>query len=402
MVTETSTVLCGVRVLDFTRFVSGSYAGQLLAGLGADVLKIEVPPGGDPYRDQGTVRVGDESVLFMALNSGKKSVAIDFRSPEAFEHIERLLASADVLIENARPGTMKRYGLDYESIHVRHPLMIYGSISGFGDVGPDAQRGGFDLILQAESGLMSVTGHPESGPAKVGAPVTDVGAGLTCVAGITAALFERTRTGVGRHISTSLLEFALSSLSTLATPTFLAADLPGLLGTHSPTFAPYGAFRASDGWFVLAGAGSEELWVRLCLALDREDLLTDTRFIDNASRVDNRKTLSAEIESTTGSKSVSHWLDLLGGQGVPCARVANLEEAFASRQVDALDMVESVTTASGESFATVAVPIRVDGHRPGGPRTAPRLGEHTREILLGLGTSETDLAELVSKGIAAV
>lgn len=392
--------LSGIRVVDFTRFVSGSYASQLLAGMGAEVLKIEVPPDGDPYRKQGAVRLGGESVLFMTLNSAKKSVAIDFRSAAATKHIERLVASADVVLENARPGSLDRYGLDYASIHARHPQIVYGSVSGFGDVGPAAGRGGFDLILQAESGLMSVTGHPETGPAKVGAPITDVGAGLTCLVGVIAALFERTRTGVGRHVATSLLEFALASLSTLATAAFVTHDPPGLLGTHSPNFAPYGAFRAADGWVVLAGAGSDELWVRLCDALDLRDLVDDPRFVDNASRVRHRAELSAAIERRTQAESVSHWLALLEEAGVPGTRIANLDDAFGSAQVEALGMVEHLVTGSGETFATVAAPLRVDGRRPEISRRAPRLGEHTKEVLIDLGASEAEVASLVAGGIA--
>ena len=211
-----SAPLDGLRVLDLTRFVAGSQATATLAALGAEVIKVEVPPGGDPYRVQGTERVGDQSVLFMSLNSGKRSVALDMRAPEASDAIERLLGSSDFLVENARPGSLARHGLDWDSVHARHPSLVYGSISGYGDVGPDATRGGFDLILQADSGVMSVTGSPESGPVKVGAPVLDVGAGMSCALGLLAAHIERLRTGEGRHVCSSLLEFALAGLGTLA------------------------------------------------------------------------------------------------------------------------------------------------------------------------------------------
>ena len=247
-------LLSGLRVLDLTRFVAGSQATMLLAAMGAEVIKIEVPPG-DPYRTQGTERVNGESALFLALNSGKRSVAIDFRAEAGRAALERLLPSADMLVENARPGSLARYGLDWESVHARYPALIYGSISGYGDVGPDAARGGFDLILQAESGIMGVTGSAESGPVKVGAPMLDVGAGLTCALGLLAACVERNHTGLGRLVSSSLLEFALASLGTLAAAVLASGEAPGLLGTHSPVFAPYGGFRTSDGWLVLAGDG---------------------------------------------------------------------------------------------------------------------------------------------------
>ena len=400
MVTETPAPLGGVRVVDLTRFVSGSYAAQILAAMGAEVIKIEVPPHGDPYRSQGAVRIDGDSVLFMTLNTSKKSVAIDFRAAEAAPFMERLMESADVLIENSRPGSLERYGLDYSSVHERHPHLVYGSVSGFGDVGPDANRGGFDLILQAESGLMSVTGHPDGGPAKVGAPVTDVGAGLACVAGITAALFERSRTGLGRHVSTSLLEFALSSLATLATAAFATDESPGLLGTHSPNFSPYGAFRTADGWIVLAGAGSDQLWVRLCETLGITHLVDDPRFADNAARVANRTVLTEAIEARTRTESTDHWLEIVEHHGVPGARIADLATAFATDQVGALGMVEQVSTPSGTTFTSVATPMRLDGHRQSASRSAPRLGEHTAEVLIGLGATEDELAAMVAQGIA--
>ena len=219
--------LAGLRVLDLTRFVAGSYTTALLASFGADVIKLEVPPDGDPYRVQGTARIGDESVLFLSLNSGKRSVALDFRKPEAEDAREALLASSDFLVENSRPGSLAAHGLDWEGVHARHPAIVYGSISGYGEVGPDAARGGFDLILQAESGVMSVTGSEQSGPVKVGAPVLDVGAGLSCAVGLLAAHAERVRTGIGAHVSSSLLEFALSGLGTLATAMFVTGSVPG-------------------------------------------------------------------------------------------------------------------------------------------------------------------------------
>ena len=221
-----SSLLSGLRVLDLTRFVSGSQATMLLAAMGAEVIKIEVPPG-DPYRWQGTERVGAESALFLALNAGKRSVAIDFRAPAGRQALEPVLASADMLVENSRPGSLTAHGLDWESVHARYPALIYGSISGYGDVGPEAARGGFDLILQAESGVMSVTGTPESGPVKVGAPVLDVGAGISCVLGMLGACIERQRTGVGRLVSSSLLEFALTALGTLAAGVMVSGQAPG-------------------------------------------------------------------------------------------------------------------------------------------------------------------------------
>jgi crotonobetainyl-CoA:carnitine CoA-transferase CaiB-like acyl-CoA transferase len=394
-----SGMLAGLRVLDLTRFVAGSQATMLLAAMGADVIKIEVPPG-DPYRWQGTDRVNGESALFMALNSGKRSVALDFRQPAGRAALERILAASDMLVENSRPGSLARHGLDWESVHARHPGLVYGSISGYGDVGPDAGRGGFDLILQAESGVMSVTGSPQSGPVKVGVPALDVGAGLTCALGMLGAWIERLRTGTGRLVSTSLLEFALTSLGTLAAGTMVSGAVPGLLGTHSPTFAPYGGFRTADGWIVLAGAGSEELWALACRALGLDGLLADERFSDNARRVARRDELSAELEAVLTTRPSAHWLALLEQAGVPAARVQDLPQVLASPQVAALGSVQRLDHPTAGPYQLIGPPLRIDRAALGYPAPAPVLGSATRAVLADAGLPAADIDGLVSQGIA--
>jgi crotonobetainyl-CoA:carnitine CoA-transferase CaiB-like acyl-CoA transferase len=391
-------LLGGLRVLDLTRFVSGSQATMLLAAMGADVVKIEVPPG-DPYRWQGTERVGGESALFLALNAGKRSVAIDFRTPAGRQALEPVLASADMLVENSRPGSLVRHGLDWESVHARYPRLVYGSISGYGDVGPDAGRGGFDLILQAESGLMSVTGTEESGPVKVGAPVLDVGAGLSCALGMLAACIERQRTGIGRLVSSSLLEFALATLGTVAASVMISGEVPGLLGTHSPTFAPYGGFRTADGWLVLAGAGSEEMWTRACRVLGLQALLDDERFADNARRVAHRDQLTGEIEAVLTTRPTAHWLASLAEAGVPAAEVADLAQALDGPQAKALGAVQELGHPSAGAYRLVGPPLRVDQAALGYPAPAPRLGSDTRAVLGEAGLSQADIDGLARDGV---
>jgi len=389
-------LLSGLRVLDLTRFVSGSQATMLLAAMGADVIKIEVPPG-DPYRWQGTERVGGESALFLALNAGKRSAAIDFRTPAGRQALEPVLASADMLMENSRPGSLARHGLDWESVHARYPRLVYGSISGYGDVGPDAGKGGFDLILQAESGLMSVTGTKGSGPVKVGAPVLDVGAGLSCALGMLAACIERQRTGTGRLVSSSLLEFALATLGTVAASVMISGEVPGLLGTHSPTFAPYGGFRTADGWLVLAGAGSEEMWARACRALGLRALLDDERFADNARRVAHRDQLTAEIEAVLTTRPTAYWLASLAEAGVPAAEVADLAQALDSPQAKALGAVQE--RGHPAAYRLVGPPLRVDRAALGYPAPAPRLGSDTRAVLGEAGLSQADIDGLARDGV---
>jgi crotonobetainyl-CoA:carnitine CoA-transferase CaiB-like acyl-CoA transferase len=392
--------LQSLRVLDLTRFVAGSQATSLLAALGADVVKLEVPPHGDPYRVQGTERVGGESVLFMSLNAGKRSVALDFRSPAAATAVDRLLASADFVVENARPGSLARHGLDWESVHARHPRIVYGSISGYGDVGPEASKGGFDLILQAESGVMSVTGAPASGPVKVGAPVLDVGAGLSCALGLLAAHIERLRTGEGQQVSSSLLEFALASLGTLAASYFASGEVPGLLGTHSPTFAPYGGFRTADGWIVVAGAGSEDLWLRCCRVLGLQALVQDPRFLDNAARVRHRDALTESFEAVLRLRPSEHWLEALGAEGIPASEVRDIAQVLAGPQPLALGSVQTLAHETAGAYRVVGIPVRLNRAPLPYPGAAPVLGADTRQVLAEAGLTTDDIDGLVRDGVA--
>lgn len=393
-----SGLLAGLRVLDLTRFVSGSQATMLLAAMGADVIKIEVPPG-DPYRWQGTERIGGESALFLALNAGKRSVAIDFRTPAGQQALEPVLASADMLVENSRPGSLAAHGLDWESVHARYPALVYGSISGYGDVGPDAARGGFDLILQAESGVMSVTGTPESGPVKVGVPVLDIGAGISCALGLLGACIERQRTGEGRLVSSSLLEFALTALGTLAAGVMVSGESPGLLGTHSPTFAPYGGFRAADGWVVLAGAGSEEMWVRACRVLGLGELTGDARFADNASRVAHRDELTKEIEAVLRTRPAAHWLGLFARAGVPAAEVQDVAHALSRPQVAALGSIQELDHATAGAHRVIGPPLRIDREALAYLAPAPALGSASRAVLAEVGLPPAEIDRLVEQGV---
>jgi crotonobetainyl-CoA:carnitine CoA-transferase CaiB-like acyl-CoA transferase len=389
----------GLRVLDLTRFVAGSQATMLLAALGAEIVKVEVPPG-DPYRRQGTEQINGESALFLALNSGKRSLALDFRKRAGREALEGVLASADMLVENSRPGSLSSHRLDWESLHARYPSLIYGSISGYGDVGPEAAKGGFDLILQAESGVMSVTGAPVSGPVKVGAPMLDVGAGLTCALGLLAACVERQRTGIGRLVSSSLLEFALTSLGTMAASVLASGTLPGLLGTHSPVFAPYGGFRTADGWLVLAGAGSEDMWRRACRVLGRDDLVTDRRFADNAARVAHRDELTKAFESVLTTRPTRHWLARCQEVGVPAAEVQNLAQVLDRPQLAALGSVQELGHHTAGAYRLIGPPLRIDRAALTYPGPAPVLGADTRALLTGAGLTAAEIDQLVAEGVA--
>ncbi len=333
--------LAGVRVLDLTRFVSGAYCTMVLDALGADVIKVEGLPGGDPYRAQGAVRVGSLSGLFASLNTGKRSIAVDLTAPDGTELVRTLARRSDVFVENARPGSLERAGLGPDRLHALNPRLVYASISGFGQTGPDAARGGFDLILQAASGIMAVTGNETGGPVKVGAPVLDIGSGMSAATAIIAALFARTADGLGRTVSSSLLEFALGCFTSYAADMLETGTSPGLLGNDSPQFAPYGVFRCRDGSLALAGAGSETLWVKLCGVLGRPDWAADPRFATNADRLAHRAELTAQIEQILTRDSAAHWQQVLDEAGIPASPVLPPAAALTSAQAKSLEVCQA-------------------------------------------------------------
>ena len=363
--------LAGIRVLDLTRFVSGAYCTMVLDALGADVIKVEGLPGGDPYRAQGAVQVGSLSGLFASLNTGKRSIAVDLRAPDGTGLVRTLAQASDVFVENARPGSLERAGLGPDRLHALNPRLVYASISGFGQAGPDAARGGFDLILQAASGIMAVTGNEAGGPVKVGAPVLDIGAGMSAATAIMAALFARAADGLGRTVSSSLLEFALSCFTSYAADILETGTSPGLLGNDSPQFAPYGVFRCRDGSLALAGAGSESLWLKLCDVLGRPDWPADPRFATNADRLRHRPELTAEIERVLTRETAAHWQLALDGAGIPASPVLPPAAALTSAQAEALQIRQAARTPDGYGYQTVRPPLAMSAPPAGG--AAPRL-----------------------------
>ena len=390
--------LAGLRVLDVTRYVAGSYTTMLLAALGADVIKVEDVREGDPYRGQGTALINGDSALFLGLNAGKRSLSMDLGHPDSRAILEKLLAQTDFLVENARPGSLTKFGLDFDSVHAQFPRIIYVSISGYGSAGPKSTKGGFDLILQAESGIMSVTGEPDGTPTKVGTPLLDIGAGVSAVTGALAALYLRERTDRGTQVSSSLLSFGLATFASTVTTSLVLGSFPTPLGSHSPAFSPYGAFRTADDYIVLAGAGNDRLWVKLCEVLNRTELLVDPRFASNADRVLNRDALTVLLEEALVVRPASDWLATLEVEGIPAARVRSLEDVLAWDQVAAMGLLEDLKPSNGDSYTVVDPPFTVDG--PLHYRIpAPRLGEHTREVLSELHISIDQVAALAEAGV---
>jgi crotonobetainyl-CoA:carnitine CoA-transferase CaiB-like acyl-CoA transferase len=368
--------LAGLKVLDFTQYVAGPYCTQILADLGAIVLKVERPGKGDVYRDQGPVFVGGESVSFLALNRGKRSIALDLRDADDQATALALAGEADVLVENMRPGTLAKYGLGYVALSERHPALVYCSISGFGQDGPLAGDGAYDLTIQAVSGLISLTGHPGQAPAKVPVAALDFGSAMYGVIGILAALRERDRSGRGEWVQTSLLETSLAWLSMHVGTLLAGGPEPQPMGTRSPFFAPYEAYRTADGFVVVVGTGGDRGWQRFCAALGIEELLEDPRFHDNSSRVRNADALREEAERALRRRPTAHWVRVLDEAGVPNAPVQTLPQVLASEQVRHLRAVVEREHPTAGPVALVRLPLTFDRAGSTAPGLSPALDEH--------------------------
>jgi crotonobetainyl-CoA:carnitine CoA-transferase CaiB-like acyl-CoA transferase len=367
--------LAGLKVLDLTQYVAGPYCTQVLADLGADVLKVERPGIGDVYRSQGPVFKEGESASFLTLNRGKTSIQLDLGDPVNRARLETLLGDADVVVENMRPGALARFDLDFASVHARHPGLVYASISAFGQEGPLAGDGGYDTTIQALSGLMAMTGHPGGPPAKIPVAALDFGSALYAVIGIQAALAARERTGRGQWVKTSLLECALAWESMHILTYLLGGEEPGPAGTRSPFFAPYEAYRTADGYLVVVGTGGKDSWGALCRAVGREQLIDDGRFATNADRVRHAEELRRELESAFSQRPSETWAAELTAVGVACAPVQRLPEALESEQVKVLRMVGSLEHVRAHTVPTVRLPVELSESTTTASAASPLLGD---------------------------
>jgi formyl-CoA transferase len=368
--------LDGVKVLDLTQYVSGPYCTQVLADLGATVLKIERPGAGDVYRNQGPVFLNGESVSFLALNRGKRSMVLDLRDPAGRRRIAELAAEADVLVENLKPGTLGRYGLDHATLSRSCPRLVYCSISGFGQEGPLAGRGAYDLTIQALSGLMSINGHPGQSPAKVPVAALDFGSALYGVVGILSALHRRATTGTGEWVQTSLLETGLAWLS-MHIATFLAGGgEPVPLGSRSSFFAPYEAYATADGHLVVVGTGGSGGWAAFCTALGLGELEHDPRFATNSDRVTNAEALREEVEAVMRTLPTAHWEARMEEVGLPYAPVQSMPDVLASPQVAALGAVSELAHPVAGSMPIVRLPLTFAHGRATATQPPPALDAH--------------------------
>jgi crotonobetainyl-CoA:carnitine CoA-transferase CaiB-like acyl-CoA transferase len=374
--------LAGIRVADFSRVLAGPLATMLLADLGADVVKVERPETGDDTRGWGPPFVDRDAAYFLSLNRNKRSVVLDLATEEGRGLARRLALRCDVVVENFRPGLMERFGLDHASLSVERPDLVYCSLTAFGDDGESASKPGYDIIVQALSGLMSITGHPGDEPTKVGVALLDVICGLYAANAIQAALVGRTATGRGAFVSVSLFDASVAAMVNQAANHLLGGLVPGPMGNAHPNIVPYQLFRASDRPFILA-AGNDRLFERTCEVLGRPELASDERFATNGARVRHRAELIPVLEEAFAARTAAEWLAELDAAAVPCAPVRSLDEVFASPE--GRSAVQAVSDRERGPLALVADPIRVEGRRLPARLAPPRLGEHTEEILRELG-----------------
>jgi crotonobetainyl-CoA:carnitine CoA-transferase CaiB-like acyl-CoA transferase len=366
---------------------------MLLADMGARVIKVEQPGRGDDTRAWGPPFVAGESTYFLSINRNKESVTLDFKMPRGRDVLDQLIARADVVVENFRPGTLRRLGLDYESLHEKYPRLVYCSISGFGQSGPRSAQPGYDAVMQAEGGLMSVTGDAGGPPFRMGVAIADLTAGLLATQGIALALFARERTGAGQFVDVALFDAVVSLLSYQASAHLNAAITPSRMGNRHPQIAPYDIFSASDGEFFLA-VGNDEQFARLCAVAELEPLAHDERFATNPARVTNYPQLRDRLAVTLIDRTRAAWIDGLTAAGVPCGAVRDIPEVFQDPQVVAREMIAAVEHATAGAVTVLGVPLKLSG-TPGSVRTGPpTLGQHTDRVLTELGLSASDIAVL--------
>ena len=390
--------LSGMVTLDLTQILAGPMCTMVLADMGADVIKVEKPNGGDDNRRMAPPFIRDWSAGFLAVNRNKRSLALDLRDDAGRDVFRRLVEEADVVVENFRPGVMERLGLGYEQLAAIKPSLVYCTISGFGSTGPARNRGGFDLVAQGVSGLMSITGHPNSPPAKVGVPITDLTAGLFAANGIMAAYIHALKTGQGQMVDTSLMEAGVAYTVWESSVYFAEGEIPGPLGSAHRVSAPYQALRTKDGYLNL-GAATQPTWEQLCRAIGREDLMEDERFLAPWDRKAREEELAALLEETFSAQNTGHWLELLDAAGVVAGPIYNMEQVYRDPQVLARDMLVDTEDPELGTIRNIGVPVKLSATPGSIRRRAPALGEHSAEILMEHGFTQAEVDGLLADGV---
>ena len=390
-----NTALEGMKVLDCSQILAGPFCSMLLADMGADVVKIEKPSGGDDTRRFGPPFINSESAAFLAINRNKRSLVLDFKQEHGIAIMKKMVKDSDVIIENYRTGTMDQNGLGYEELKKINPKLIYCSISGFGRTGPYAKRGGFDLVAQGMSGLMSFTGIPGSPPVKVGVPMADLNAGMFATYGILTAYVNRLKTGKGQYIETSLFEAAISYTIWESSIFFATGEVAKPLGSAHRLSAPYQALKTSDG-YINIGAPNQSNWERFCKTIGRDDLLEVTKYQDNASRLINRLQLVDDLEKTLSKKSSKEWLKELENDGVPAGPIFDISEVWSNDQIKSREMDVTLEHPTAGKIRNIGLATKLS-QTPGKIKTAaPLLGQHTKEILIEMGYTSEEIEEFIS------
>jgi crotonobetainyl-CoA:carnitine CoA-transferase CaiB-like acyl-CoA transferase len=390
--------LAGLKVIDLTHVMAGPTCTLMLADMGADVIKVEKTPGGDDSRHMVPPKVGEEAASYLMMNRNKRGIVLDLKTDGGTKILRRLIAAADVLVENFAPGVMERLGFGYNDLRKDHPALIYCSLSGFGRTGPYRHRRGFDLVAQAMSGIMSFTGErPDGPPVKCGAPLSDITAGILAAMGILAAYAHRLKTGEGQWVETSLYEAALVQTYWQSAIALATGVAPRAMGSAHPLNAPYQAFEASDGWIVVGGANHKH-WLLVLDALGAAELAGDPRFRSGADRMAHLKELEAELAGRFRPMPAKHWLEALETRGVPCGPVHDMLEALSDPQTLARDMVVQVEHATLGAVRTLGLPVKFS-RTPGKVRTgAPVYGEHTRAVLRDHGFTDREIEAFEKEG----
>jgi formyl-CoA transferase len=396
MITTPAKALEGLRVLDVTQVMAGPFCTMLLCDMGADVIKIEPPAGDSSRRMAGAI--GSDSPSFNAVNRGKRGVILNLKSSAGQEVFRHLTKTADILVENFRPTVMSTLGLDYANLAAIQPRLIYASISGYGQTGPDSRRGGFDLIAQGVAGIMSVTGNPGSDPVKAGVPLTDLGAALFAVSGILAALHYRHSSGRGQHVDTSLVDAGVALSVWEATEYFSSGQIPSPLGSAHRMSAPYQAIRCADG-FITLGAANDRIFNRLCNVLEHPEWLEQPNYASDTARVKNRLTLANAIEGITSKRPCHYWLELFEQNEIPCGPINDYADVARDPHLRSRDMVVETDHPTFGKIKTLGSPIKFSETPTQPNRPAPLLGEHTNEVLREHGYNAKQIAKLQRDGV---
>ena len=391
--------LAGVRIVDLTRMLSGPYCTVLLADLGAEVIKVEDPHGGDRTRTMGPKLPGGMSAYFLSINRNKRSLTLDLRVAEGRELLYGLVEKSDVLVNNFRPDALKKLGCEYETVKEHNPRIVFCSITAYGRTGPDRNLPAFDLTLQARGGAMSITGEPHRAPVRMGIPTGDLTGGMGAALAIASALFDRQRTGEGREIDISLLDCQASLLTYVSQYYFQSGEVPGPIGSGHQTVVPYRAFETGDGHIVIA-IFVEKFWTRLCHVLEADHLATDPKYRSNDLRRRHREELNATLQKILLTKTSDEWLHLLREEGIPSAPVATVDRVFEDPQIRARNMVTRIDHPVYGRVDTMDNPLRMSGLPEGGLQPAPLLGEDTERILEKLlGLEGEKIKELKARGV---